>query len=118
MIRQLVGDFFTNVESDIFIPKSDIIQLIKNNIENIDGVDVYFLSERNETALITGEYVECGENVKVYGGENPNLGLDSHGNIWLKNDSQFPVLMGGWDYKTDEGELFTITDPLIITFED
>jgi hypothetical protein len=26
--------------------------------------------------------------------------------------------MGGWDYKTDEGELFTITDPLIITFED
>lgn len=118
MIRQLVGDFFTNVESDIFIPKSDIIQLIKNNIENIDGVDVYFLSERNETALITGEYVENGENVKVYGGENPNLGLDSHGNIWLKNDSQFPVLMGGWDYKTDEGELFTITDPLIITFED
>jgi hypothetical protein len=118
MIRQLVGEFFTNVESDIFIPKSDIIQLIKNNIENIDGVDVYFLSERNETALITGEYVECGENVKVYGGENPNLGLDSHGNIWLKNDSQFPVLMGGWDYKTDEGELFTITDPLIITFED
>ena len=118
MIRQLVGDFFTNVESDIFIPKSDIIQLIKNNIENIDGVDVYFLSERNETALITGEYVENGEQVKVYGGENPNLGLDSHGNIWLKNDSQFPVLMGGWDYKTDEGELFTITDPLIITFED
>lgn len=118
MIRQLVGDFFTNVESDIFIPKSDIIQLIKNNIENIDGVDVYFLSERNETALITGEYVENGERVKVYGGENPNLGLDSHGNIWLKNDSQFPVLMGGWDYKTDEGELFTITDPLIITFED
>jgi hypothetical protein len=118
LIRQLVGDFFTNVESDIFIPKSDIIQLIKNNIENIDGVDVYFLSERNETALITGEYVENGENVKVYGGENPNLGLDSHGNIWLKNDSQFPVLMGGWDYKTDEGELFTITDPLIITFED
>ena len=118
MIRQLVGDFFTNVESDIFIPKSDIIQLIKNNIENIDGVDVYFLSERNETALITGEYVEDGENVKVYDGENPNLGLDSHGNIWLKNDSQFPVLMGGWDYKTDEGELFTITDPLIITFED
>lgn len=118
MIRQLVGDFFTNVESDIFIPKSDIIQLIKNNIENIDGVDVYFLSERNETALITGEYVENGENVKVYGDENPNLGLDSHGNIWLKNDSQFPVLMGGWDYKTDEGELFTITDPLIITFED
>ena len=118
MIRQLVGDFFTNVDSDIFIPKSDIIQLIKNNIENIDGVDVYFLSQRNEEAIMTGTYVENGENVKIYDGENPNLGLDSHGNIWLKNDSQFPILMGGWDYKNDEGELVTITDPLIITFED
>ena len=63
-------------------------------------------------------YDFAGENVKVYDGENPNLGLDSHGNIWLKNDSQFPILMGGWDYKNDDGELVTITDPLIITFED
>lgn len=118
MIRQLIGDFFTDIDSDIFIPKSDIIQLIKNNIENIDGVDVYILSQRNEEAIMTGTYVEDGENVKVYDGENPNLGLDSHGNIWLKNDSQFPILMGGWDYKNDDGELVTITDPLIITFED
>ena len=117
-IRQLVGDFFTNIESDIFIPKSDIIHLIKNNIENIDGVDVYILSQRNEEAIITGQYVENGENVKIYDGENPNLGLDSHGNIWLKSDEQFPVLMGGWDYKNDEGTLVTINDPLIITFED
>lgn len=117
-IRQLIGDFFTDVESDIFIPKSDIIQLIKNNIENIDGVDVYILSQKNEEALITGKYVENGESIKIYDGENPNLGLDSHGNIWLKDNSQFPILMGGWDYKTDDGSLVTINDPLIITFED
>lgn len=118
MIRQLVGDFFTNVESDIFIPKSDIIQLIKNNIENVDGVDVYILSQRNEEAIMTQKYVEDGNSVYVYDGENPNIGLDSHGNIWLKNDAQFPVLMGGWDYLNDEGEPVRITDPLIITFED
>jgi hypothetical protein len=118
MIRQLVGDFFTNISSDIFIPKSDIIQLIKNNIENIDGVDIYILSQRNEEAIMTHKYVENGEEIYVYGGENPNLGLDSHGNIWLKNDAQFPILMGGWDYQNDEGTLVTINDPLIITFED
>jgi hypothetical protein len=117
IIRRLVGEFFTNIGSDIFVPKSDIIQLIKNNIENIDGVDVYILSQRNEEAIITEEYVEDGESVKTYG-ENPNLGLDSHGNIWLKNDAQFPILMGGWDYRNDENTLVTINDPLIITFED
>jgi hypothetical protein len=58
------------------------------------------------------------ENVKIYPGENPNIGLDNHGNIYLKSDSQFPVLMGGWDYKNSEGDLITITDPLTIIFED
>lgn len=118
MIRQLIGDFFTNVESDIFIPKSDIIQLIKNNIENIDGVDVYILSQRNEEAIMTNKYIENGKEVFIYDGENPNLGLDTHGNIWLKNDSQFPILMGGWDYMNDDGTPVTINDPLIITFEE
>lgn len=118
MIRQLIGDFFTNVESDIFIPKSDIIQLIKNNIENIDGVDVYILSQRNEEAIMTNKYIENGKEIFIYDGENPNLGLDTHGNIWLKNDSQFPILMGGWDYMNDDGTPVTINDPLIITFEE
>lgn len=131
-IRQLIGEFFTNVQSDIFIPKSDIIHLLKTNINAIDGVDVYILSQKNEHAIytqrytedyyvmnnLTGQYVKRTQNVKLYDGENPNLGLDSHGNIYLKSDSQFPVLMGGWDYKNSEGELVTITDPLTIIFEE
>lgn len=131
-IRQLIGEFFTNVQSDIFIPKSDIIHLLKTNVDAIDGVDVYILSQKNEHAIytqryteeyyimnnLTGQYVKRTQNVKLYDGENPNLGLDSHGNIYLKSDSQFPVLMGGWDYKNSEGELVTITDPLTIIFEE
>lgn len=131
-IRQLIGEFFTNVQSDIFIPKSDIIHLLKSNIDAIDGVDIYILSEKNEHAIytqhyveeyyvmnsVTGQYVKRTQNIKLYDGENPNLGLDSHGNIYLKSDSQFPVLMGGWDYKNSEGELVTITDPLTIIFEE
>lgn len=130
-IRQLIGEFFANVQSDIFIPKSDIIHLLKTNIEGIDSVDVYILSQKNEEAIykerytedtyilnkLTGQYIKKTETV-IYGGENPNIGLDNHGNIWLKSNAQFPVLMGGWQYQNDEGQLVQITDPLTIIFEE
>ena len=130
-IRNLIGSFFGAIQSDTFIPKSDIIQLLKNYVTGLEGVDVYFLSEKNETALqkqkyeknikiynaTTGTYDVKTETVKLYPGENPNLGLDGHGNIFLESDEQFPVLMGGWDYLNDKKEEITITDPLIIIFE-
>ena len=130
-IREQIGQFFTDIHSDIFIPKSDIIHLLKSTIEEIDGVSVYFLSEKNETALQTGYYTNAKykfdinrgayekqtETIYLYPGENPNLGLDAHGNIYLQSDEQFPVLMGGWDYLNKEGQEVTINDPLIIVFE-
>ena len=130
-IRNLIGEFFSDIKSDIFIPKSDITHLLKSEIPEIDGVNVYFLSERNEKAIQThkytnkvytfnpsiGTYKTHKETVYLYNGENPNLGLDSHGNIYLENDSQFPVLMGGWDYLNKDNDEVTITDPLIIVYE-
>lgn len=130
-IRNSIANFFSNVQSDIYIPKSDIINLIKNEIDLIDGVNVYFLSEKNETALQTKEYTKVTqtynpstntfdkktEHIYLYDGENPNLGLDDHGNIYLESDEQFPVLMGGWDYLNKEGQEVKIVDPLIIVFE-
>lgn len=131
-ISQLIGDFFIDVQSDMFIPKSDIVHLLKTNVEGIDSVDVYIISQKNEEAIInekyvderyeinnvTGQYVKRTENVKVYPGENPNIGLDSHGNIYLKNDNQFPVLMGGWVCKNSDNERVEINYPLTIIFED
>lgn len=137
-IMNLVGDFFCNVENDMFIPKSDIIKLIKNNIPNIDSVDVYFISERNEVAMMTGKYVSHNriynpstnsytdkpETVVLYHGENPNIGLDNHGNIVLDSVGQFPVLMSGWSYKTTAEQNGTtssqeveVNDALTIIFE-
>lgn len=129
-IRKLVGEFFSEVASDTFIPKSDITHLIKSNIEAVDGIDIYFLSERNETALQRGQYVEkttkydpstgtfrtTANVIKLYNGENPNLGLDAHGNIYLQSDEQFPVLMGGWDFLNEQGQEVKVVDPLIITY--
>lgn len=134
-IRKLVGSFFADVKSDIFIPKSDIIHLIKDNIDVVDGINVYFISDRNEQALKNHHYVEKTynydpsrgtynikeEDIYLYDGENPNLGLDSHGNIYLDNADQFPVLMGGWSFISsaaeEEHQLTTVIDPLTIIYE-
>lgn len=134
-IRKLVGGFFGDIKSDIFIPKSDITQLLKENIDGIDGVNVYFISERNEQALKDHYYIKktynydpsrgtydiSEEKVYLYDGENPNLGLDAHGNIYLDNADQFPVLMGGWNFiSSAQGEaktFSTVIDPLTIIYE-
>lgn len=130
-IKNLVGEFFSDVNSDIYIPKSDIINLLKSNIDGIDGVNAYFLSEKNETALQTNKYISTtktynpskgtydveSKEILLEPGENPNLGLDNHGNIYLESDEQFPVLMGGWDFLNKESQEVDIVDPLIIVFE-
>ena len=132
--RMLIGEFFTNINSDQFIPKSDIEKLILDNVEGVDGVNCYFLSEKNETALqmgkydineytwnpSTGKYDIDKKTVYLYPGENPGLGLDAHGNIELTSDHQFPVLMGGWDWQnteTLENQQVDVVDPLNIIFE-
>jgi hypothetical protein len=133
-IRVLIGEFFTDITSDQFIPKSDIEKLILDNVEGVDGVNCYFLSEKNETALQTkqydineykwnpakGKYDIEKKTVYLYNDENPGLGLDAHGNIELTSDHQFPVLMGGWDWLNDsdpEQQEVTVVDPLNIIFE-
>lgn len=130
-IRTLVGEFFTNIVSDQFIPTSDIEKLILDNVEGVDGVNCYFLSEKNEKAIQTnqytinkyvwnpakGKYDIERQTVHLYNGENPGLGLDAHGNIELSSDHEFPVLMGGWDWLNKEGEKVTVNNPLNIVFE-
>lgn len=133
-IRNAVGDFFTNIDSDIFIPKSDVIAVIKSASDAIDGVDLYFLGEKNEQAIIDKKYTNktytfnpskgmydiTEETVYVADGENPGIGFDDYGNIYLDNNDQFPVLMGGWRFRSSKiGEApqyTTISDPLIIVF--
>ena len=130
-VRSLIGNFFGDINSDSYIPKSDIVNLIKNNIDDVEGVSCYFLSERNETAIqkewyedkqylydpSTGTYHTKTVTVRLQHGENPMLGLDAHGNIVIDSNHQFPVLMGGWDFLNKAGQEVTIADPLIIVYE-
>lgn len=129
-IKQYVGEFMSNTSSDSYIPKSDIIKVIKDNISGIDGINVYIISEDNENAIMNGEYIDKTyrynpstgtyatkeTRIKVYPGDNPSLGLDAHGNILVDKDNQFPVFMGGWQWKTEDGSIVT-TEPITIIYE-
>lgn len=129
-IKQYVGEFMSNTSSDSYIPKSDIIKVIKDNISGIDGINVYIISEDNEKAIMNGEYIDKTyrynpstgtyatkeTRIKVYPGDNPSLGLDTHGNILVDKDNQFPVFMGGWQWKTEDGSIVT-TEPITIIYE-
>lgn len=133
-IRDAVGMFFTEINNDKYIPKSDVISVIKSSSDYIDSVDLYFIGEKNEQAIIdkkyvnktytfnssTGVYNTTEETVYVEEGENPGLGFDEYGNIFLQNNDQFPVLMGGWQFRSsktgDAPQYVTVSDPLIIVF--
>ena len=133
-IRDKVGEFFSNVQNDMFIPKSDIISIIKSASDTIDGVDLYILGEKNEKAIIDKQYInkihtfniskglyDVNEELVYVGeGENPGIGFDEYGNIYLDNNDQFPVLMGGWSFRSsgigEEPQYTTVTNPLNIVF--
>lgn len=133
-IRDKVGEFFSNVQNDMFIPKSDIISIIKTASDAIDGVDLYILGEKNEKAIIDKQYVnkiytfniskglyDVNEELVYVGeGENPGIGFDDYGNIYLDNNDQFPVLMGGWSFRSssvgEDPQYTTVTNPLNIIF--
>lgn len=130
-VRKLVGEFFGDIQSDSYVPKSDIINLIKDNVEEVDGISCYFLSERNEAAIETGKYIDVQNiydpstgtykpkavTVSLRPGENPMLGLDAHGNIVIDKDNQFPVLMRGWKYINKADQVVDVVDPLTIVYE-
>lgn len=133
-VKDAVGNFFMNIQNDMFIPKSDLVAVIKKASDAIDGVDLYFLGEKNEKAIIDKHYINKTysynpsrgnydikeEMVYVENGVNPGIGFDEYGNIYLDNNDQFPVLMGDWQFRSSkQGEApqyTTISNPLILVF--
>ena len=129
-IKNAAGNFFGNIYSDSYVPKSDVIMAIKDNVSEVDGVNIYFLSQKNEEALINGKYVkkdykydpltgtykDTSRTIYLTPGENPNLGLDAHGNIVISEDHEFPVLMGGWTWINDKNDEI-VAQPITIIYE-
>lgn len=108
-IRKRLNEYFLNVSRRDRIPRSDLVAIIEG-VEGVDSVNVFYISEDNETAIKNGYYF-----VPVYGtdpntdqkvlienkkivleeGQDPQLGLDEFGDVVIGVD-QIPIIRGGW----------------------
>ena len=107
-IVSIITDYLLKVKRRDKVPKSDIISLIEG-VKGVDSVNISFVSETNEKAIIDGFYIQKVETIdKVRGitmiqenqinlqpGEDPNLGLDDFGDIKI-GLNEMPIIRGGW----------------------
>ena len=103
-----ITNYLINVRRRDKIPKSDLIALLEN-IEGIDSVNVSFICETNEKAIINGYYIQrvnsfdnirgimtvTDNQITVSPGTDPNLGLDDFGDIKI-GLNELPIFRGGW----------------------
>ena len=114
-ISKVVMEYFKNIESNtLFIPKSDIIKVVLDNVPTVESLDVTFISDKNETACIDGYYYKY--TTGLYG--DPNkwvkskfvydynsiLGLDEFGNIQLDSIFEIPIISNGVRYVPDHSK--------------
>ena len=120
-IREQLSTYFIYINRRDRIPRSDIISIIEN-VDGVDSVNVFFISEQNEKAIADGFY-----EVPVYGidpvtdqrvlietnkitlraDEDPQLGLDEFGDVVI-GPEDLAIIRGGWD---DRNGTFYETTP-------
>ena len=103
-----ITNYLLNVTRRDRIPKSDLVAIVES-INGVDSVDITFVSQVNEDAIIDGFYyrvektssvvrsltTETLKKITVAPGENPNLGLDEFGDIVIEQN-EVPIIRGGW----------------------
>lgn len=109
IIRARLNEYFLNVKRRDRVPRSDLISLIEQ-IAGVDSVNVFFVSEKNETAIRNGYYeinvvgydpvikqqtLLSTKRINLNPGEDPGLGLDDFGDIKIE-DNQIVIIRGDW----------------------
>ena len=109
-IREQLSEYFIYINRRDRIPRSDIISIIEN-VNGVDSVNVFFVSEENEKAISEGFYevpvygtdpvtdqkvlIES-KKVKLKVDEDPQLGLDEFGDIVI-GPEDLAIIRGGWE---------------------
>lgn len=109
-IREQLSTYFIYINRRDRIPRSDIISIIEN-VDGVDSVNVFFVSEQNEKAIADGFYevpvygtdpvtdqrvlIETNK-IKLNADEDPNLGLDEFGDVVI-GPEDLAIIRGGWD---------------------
>ncbi len=114
-IIALMSQYFLKVQRRDKIPKSDIVALIEA-VSGVDSVNVQFVSEANEQAMLNGYYYKTTYQIDTIRSlreairvkvtlptdadgkvtQDPNLGLDKFGDIVI-GLNELPIIRGGWD---------------------
>lgn len=107
-ISKLIAEYFVNLKSNTtFIAKSDIIQLITNNISYIDSFDFTFISDMDERGKSTGVYEKYkkveDKYFKTTEQYTTNVGLDIFGNISIDDKFVIPVISNNIHYHVESG---------------
>lgn len=109
-IREQLNTYFIYINRRDRIPRSDIISIIEN-VDGVDSVNVFFISEENEKAISEGFYevpvygtdpvtdqkvlIET-KKVELKANEDPQLGLDEFGDIVI-GPEDLAIIRGGWE---------------------
>lgn len=108
-IREELARYFMNLDTDCtFIPKSDFVKLIIDNVDCVRSIDFDIISELAEqtyfngyydkytSRFINGTYTYTSRRMIYEADIQP--GLDNYGNISLDSKLEIPVLHGGFKY--------------------
>ena len=108
-IRSSLSTYFLNIKRKTSVPRSDLISIIEN-IEGIDSVNVFFVSQENEEAIRNGYYFVPvkqrdpitnqeitidRKQVTIEPGQDPLIGLDDFGDIKIEQND-LVLIRGGW----------------------
>jgi hypothetical protein len=109
LIRSRLNEYFLNVKRRDRVPRSDLVSLVEQ-VPGVDSVNIFFVSEQNETAIRNGYYdVEvqgydpvtkqkallATKRITLTPGEDPGLGLDDFGDIKIVDD-EIVAIRGDW----------------------
>lgn len=108
-IQNIIANYFVSLDKNVqFISKADIIKEIMDNDDNIEALDITFISELAEQTFYDGyynkyylQYINKGYTFttkKVFYEKGVNPGLDAYGNIQLDTKLEIPLLRGGFKY--------------------
>ena len=119
-IREQLSTYFIYINRRDRIPRSDIISIIEN-VDGVDSVNVFFISEANEKAIADGFYevpvygtdpvtdqkvlIET-KKVEIKEGEDPQIGLDEFGDVVI-GPEDLAIIRGGWEDRN--GTLYEVT---------
>ena len=119
-IREQLSTYFIYINRRDRIPRSDLISIVEN-VDGVDSVNVFFISEENERAIANGFYevpvygtdpvtdqkvlIES-KKVEIKEGEDPQLGLDEFGDVVI-GPEDLAIIRGGWEDRN--GTFYEVT---------